>query len=161
MIGLSVLGKKKYALGITLLEMIFILAIINIICLISFVSYPAFSQHHQLALAANDIDAAIRYARNIAMIRSEVVVLKPLMSNWSKGMQLVTRQPGNLAKIIFQWQWHYRGVEIVWQGFQSQQSITVSPDPKQAAMNGYFLITDGAGREKKLTINRIGRVYHE
>lgn len=161
MIGLSVLDKNKYVLGMTLLETIAILAMISIICLISFVSYLTFSQYHQLELAAADIDAAVRYARNMAMIRSEVMVLRPLTSSWSKGMQLMTRQPGNLAKIIFQWQWHYPGVDIVWRGFQSRQSITINPDPKQAAMNGYFLIIDGAGREKKLTINRIGRIYHE
>jgi Tfp pilus assembly protein FimT len=153
---------KKYEIGVTLLELIILLAITGILYIIYIPISQLYLQHNHLEIVENDIKGAIRYARNMALIRGENLALIPLTNDWSTGMQLIVDNPlhryNDKDELIHQWQWYPIKLKITWHGFQSNYFLSFTPNFKQSSLSGHFLIIDLAGKQKKLVVNRIGRV---
>lgn len=154
----------KFNQGITLLELLCCLLLVSILFFLSLPSSTELANQNKLTVIEKEIVAAIRYARNIALLNHTRLALTPLndSDDWSKGMLLFVDnknhhyQPGD--KILHRWQWHMQGVQISWSGFQSNEYLLFASDLKHAATSGHFTLLTQHTEPIKLVVNRLGRV---
>ena len=150
-------------LGFTLIELLVCLAILS--ALFFFVPISSlFYQHNQIEVTCEDIKNAIRYARNVALLKGVPLALTPLpgTSDWSEGMILFIDNPLHQYnahdELIYQWQWRHPGIQIEWKGFRSTQYLTFSTLLNESTSNGTFHVFSNHSEQRKLIVNRLGRI---
>ncbi|KJK15411.1 N-terminal cleavage protein [Pseudomonas sp. 2(2015)] len=82
--------------GVTLIQMMFALALVGMLTHISLPAYNTMSSGLQQHAAAKDLAQALRTARSEALLRNQVVRLQALEDNWSNGWRMVVEQDGPL-----------------------------------------------------------------
>ncbi|ROL71743.1 N-terminal cleavage protein [Pseudomonas vranovensis] len=78
--------------GVTLIQMMFALALVGMLTHISLPAYNTMSSGLQQHAAAQDLAQALRTARSEALLRNQVVRLQALEDNWSNGWRMVVEQ---------------------------------------------------------------------
>lgn len=146
--------------GLTLMELL--ISIVILTCLISgfMIFRQSFYQANKIQLVESELIQAIQYSRNMALIRGQSLLLKPLQDNdWSTGMGLFEDKMSSLEKqtMLKQWAWFPQIVKVQWHGFQSDRRIVFSDDLGQSTCNGQFIISAGE-HVKVFKVNRLGRV---
>ena len=143
----------------TLVEVLLSLSLLAMVFFFTIPMYSAFHEKNQIQVIAEDINAAIRYAKTYAMTQEKNVILMPIdhSKDWSMGMQLSIYNSAHQYQLIHEWDWHSPNVQVDWHGFQSKHYLLFSADPRQNDVNGAFTIT-GSARGLKLVINKLGRI---
>ncbi|KTD36209.1 Tfp type 4 fimbrial pilin related signal peptide protein domain protein [Legionella nautarum] len=150
--------------GLTLIELLAGLMIIGIVFALCIPLGFSLYGKNQLKLLENEIGIAIRFARNMALLKHVPLVLTPLPSsdNWSDGMILFidnkNHQYAETDEIIHQWNWQKLKVQVSWVGFRSNNYLLFSSTLSHSASNGHFILRNNEGNTVKLVINRLGRV---
>lgn len=150
--------------GFTLIEMMMCLAIAAIVCISALAVNNRFYQRNRLDIMQNELANALKYARNMAIIKGQPVTIRPLPNShqWGDGMVLFMDNPSHhyldTKDILYRWQWRYLGIHIEWKGFQSSDYLTFSPSLRHATCSGRFVITDVSAGSKQIIINRLGRI---
>lgn len=142
--------------GFTLIEILLSLSIVGLLLVLALPLSQAFSNKNHAQLVEQDIRAAIHYARTMAYKNAGPLTLVPLREDheWSKGLLLLSGK-----KTIFQWEWQDKNIQVRWKGFRSNDAIYFSNILRQSTANGYFLInTQGGMYQKKIIVNRLGRI---
>lgn len=110
---------------------------------------------------SQDIEYAVRYARNTAYLQDKPTVLSPMQpDNWSYGMQLqlIDNQEDTHSKnILYTWKWGLPLVQVTWLGFQGQKKIVFSNTLAHEGCSGHFIVKSGR-LTRKLVLNRLGRI---
>ncbi|MFJ4348230.1 GspH/FimT family pseudopilin [Pseudomonas sp. NPDC089401] len=75
--------------GVTLIQMMFALAMAALLTQIGMPAYARFSDDLHRAAAARDLAQALRSARSHAMLQGQRVQVKSLENDWGKGWQVV------------------------------------------------------------------------
>ncbi|MDI9819889.1 MULTISPECIES: GspH/FimT family protein [unclassified Legionella] len=148
--------------GITLLELLIYLGLSGFILFMCLPSWSPFLHKNQLNLVVDELNSAIHYARNMALVSESALLLAPLPhKDWSEGMILFVDNPKHQYesgdKLLYQWQWTHPGVQLSWKGFQSNDYLLFSNDLNHAALSGHFDIVSEFAHVK-LVVNRFGRI---
>lgn len=161
----------KPAKGITLLEMLVVLAIIMGFIMTVIPMGRAFYLKNQLENRVNAIVFTVKYAKQQALLRHQTLILRPLSEKqgWSKGMRLFISKNGDTSyrhgdNILREWHWPKGLPTITWQGFSSQDYLRFSLSIRHSMLNGHFLLALPDIKEaeyKKIIINRLGRIRTE
>lgn len=144
--------------GISFIELIFTLAIIACIAIFAMQDHSALHKKNEVIVLKENLATALRYAKISAMTQGKAVYLVPLNpKNWADGIAMVTSKD----KIqLYQWEWKYSAWEISWQGFHTENYLTVAANPQHSASNGRFILVHKISRETiSLSVNRLGRIY--
>lgn len=80
--------------GVTLIQMMFALALAGVLTHISAPTYSTMSSGLHQQAAAKDLAQALRTARSEALLRNQVVRLQALEDNWGNGWRMVVEQDG-------------------------------------------------------------------
>ena len=150
--------------GFTLIELLIYLAIVSSLLIMSIVFGQVFFQRNQIDVVASEINNAIHYARNMAMIHGVPVALNPIdpLQDWTKGMVLFIDNKEHhyteKDKLLYQWQWKNQGIRIAWDGFRSNEYLVLASNLNQAACSGSFHLMIGQKDVGQLIINRLGHV---
>lgn len=150
--------------GLTFIELLISLILMGMIFLSGLFVWGKSSHKNHMKARAKEISMAIRFARNLALVKNLSLVLAPLPNedNWSKGMILFvdnkTHRYTDKDKLIYQWQWSSASVQVIWHGFYSDHYLLFAAQLKHAATSGHFLIESPLNDPIKLVVNRIGRV---
>lgn len=149
--------------GLSLIELLICLALFSLFTCWSLNLGAPILYKNQSEKIKNDIITAVHYARNMAILYDETLILAPIMAtNWSLGLNLfIDNKEHRYSKKdkLYQWRWHYRGWQVYWQGFHSPHYLRFSPELKHATSSGHFAISKGS-QQLKLVVNRYGRVTH-
>jgi prepilin-type N-terminal cleavage/methylation domain-containing protein len=150
---------NQYPQGLTLIELLISLAIIAVLMTFGMSFWPIFHQRHQVSVVVDEITLAINTARVEALLTGEPLIIKPLSAklNWSHGLVVVAENEYKLARVIHEWGWLNKGVNVEWHGFQSPHYLRFNNDIRHNSTNGYFIIKSRF-EQKKLVVNRLGRV---
>lgn len=156
----------KYAIrnvvGFTLYELMISLAIIIITVLISTSFYSNFIQRNILEERLNTLTTAIKFSQNMAIIKQQTLLLKPLSeaNGWGKGMQLVC--DGTMDnRPLRVWRWPInKPIDIKWQGLH-KHGLLFNANLNKSMLSGTFLLQQNKITKKKVIINRLGRVRVE
>lgn len=122
------------------------------------------SQKNQLDVFTNEMKSAIQYAKLQSLMRGKKLVLRPVSStnDWSAGMVLFvdnkTHEYRSDKDIVHQWHWKEGAIQISWHGFQSSSFLVFTPALSSQSLNGTFVFENNVHEQKKLIINRLGRV---
>lgn len=155
---------NNYFKGFTLIELLICLSILSIVCLFSLPFLSSFYQHNQLQVRQDEVKAAIRFAKMQSQITQESLLLVPIdnSDNWSYGMRLLVDNPQHRyipqMRVLHEWHWDSGKIQIHWHGFQSKRYLLFSENPRNNAVNGYFLMQTNQNFVVKLIINRLGSV---
>jgi prepilin-type N-terminal cleavage/methylation domain-containing protein len=151
-------------LGLTLIELLAGLMIISIMFAFCIPLGLSLYGKTQLKQLENELGIAIRFARNMALLKHLPLVLTPLpnSNNWSDGMILFVdnknHQYTEADQIIHQWNWQKLKVQLSWFGFRSNNYLIFSSTLNHSTANGHFILRNNEGDSLKLVINRLGRV---
>lgn len=134
------------------------LSIIAVICCFAMPLTETLHQKNHLYVTAGEIKTAIHYAKTQILLHHSPAILRPLSDSngWSSGIGLYDSD----TRLIHEWQWPSRAIQVSWHGFQSNHALLFAPDIRQSTSNGYFLIENN-GEQKKLIVNRLGRIKDE
>ncbi|WP_261942574.1 MULTISPECIES: GspH/FimT family pseudopilin [Pseudomonas] len=75
--------------GVTLIQMMFALAIAGLLTQLGMPAYAKLSDDLHRAAAARDLAQSLRSARSHAMLQSQPVLVRPLESDWGKGWRVL------------------------------------------------------------------------
>jgi len=75
--------------GVTLIQLLFGLALVALLTQLATASYSAMSNDLQRQAAAKQLAQALRTTRNEALLRNEVVTLQAREDGWGSGWQIV------------------------------------------------------------------------
>lgn len=145
--------------GFTLMEFIIALAILTAFMAIGAPKLLSHLNNQKLKWRSKELKNIVQYARLQALSLGQRVELKPLSSDtWSEGIGLYTFPEKNTttAKLIRQWQWSGKIINVTWKGFL-EKSLIFSPELHNNALNGRFDISSNE-KHYQLIINRLGRV---
>ncbi|WED44644.1 GspH/FimT family protein [Legionella cardiaca] len=150
--------------GFTLIELLCCLLLLSLLFFISLPISLTMLHQNQLEIMEDEICTAIRYARKMALLYDVRLALTPLAEagDWSRGMILFVDnkkhkyQPG--SQVLHQWQWHQPGLQVSWNGFQSNSYLLFSNNLKHAATSGHFNLLTAESKHVKLIVNRFGRI---
>lgn len=152
--------------GLTLLELLFSLALLSLLFCFCFPLRNALLTRNQLEVLAKEISLAILYARNLAFVSHQPLILTPLQqsADWSKGMLLFVDNKNHhyepQLKILHQWSWDYPKVQIKWTGAKSSTYLIFADEIEHAFTSGHFDLISQA-KALRLIINRFGRIRTE
>jgi len=139
--------------GFTLIELLITLVIISALVMTVVPMGQKIYQKNQLDVIEHEIINAVTYARNTAFESGKTLTMTPINGkNWSNGMVL-----SDVKNMVYQWQWHFSGINVTWHGFRSDNYLIFSSELAKATASGSFVISSQYG-QKKLTINRLGRI---
>lgn len=149
--------------GVTLLEFLFVLAILAILSLVGVRAYSGLTEHNELTALTDTLKNAVHYGRIQAITLGQTTYLMPIdaRSDWQHGIQLMRQTHANGAyELLYQWPWHTRFWNIHWSGVHGTALIKLSPNPDKAMSNGTYTITQVySGRQIKLVLNKLGRLH--
>jgi type II secretion system protein H len=157
--------RRLKTCGFTLVELLVVLSIMGLLLCCALPRFRAADASQNLTRVVNDLTHVIQFARYQSLLQGETLVLQPLdaQNNWSHGMRLVVREgsstPPRVKKVLHEWHWNHRNMQLSWHGFQSRNYLIMDADLNRLAMNGHFLWNDGMGLLKKIEVNRFGRVH--
>lgn len=153
----------KNQTAFTLLELLCCLAIAALLLCLAVPNGGKWLARIRAEMAAQDIAAAVQYARTRAYADQVRYVLTglPGQTDWSEGMLLFksARASSNLSAPLRQWRWKH--LQVHWFGFQSRSVLTFSPQLMHAACSGHFTIESAYGISRRVILNRVGRVMLE
>ena len=149
--------NKTTTYGITLLELLSVLAIIAVLLSFSLPSFTNIIATHQQQIVEHDLIHAIQMAKSCATLSGATVSLVTLdnENNWSTGMKLKIGH-----QLFHTWHWQFKQVKVVWHGFQGRKMLLFTQNPAHSALSGHFVIKS-MSRVTKLVVNRVGRVRRE
>lgn len=150
---------NQHPQGLTLIELLVSLAIIAVLMTFSVSFWPVFYQRHQMRVVVDEIALAINTARVEALLTGESLIIKPhsRQLNWSQGLVIVAENESKHVRLIHEWGWLNKGVNVEWHGFQSVNYLRFNNDIRHNTTNGYFTINNRFDH-KKLVVNRLGRI---
>jgi len=153
----------KPFIGFTLIELMIVLLILSVLILGALPAWQSSSEDTHLSVVENELIQALHYARNSALLSGKTLTLNPdpITHEWSDGLVLfqdnATHQFHRGDKIEYQWHWKYPEVHVQWHGFRSNDFLIFASDYNHASLSGHFALMVN-GKEKKVVINRLGRV---
>ena len=150
----------RLSCGLSLFELLVVLLLISLICAFGLPLSVQWIQNQQGWIMQKDIEQAVEYATQESVILGEPLRLLPYRKqDWSTGLRLVKECDvlHSKPKILHSWQWYHAGLTVKWQGFLSEFYLRFTPNLKQLALNGYFLIESDSQPPIKITLNKIGR----
>ncbi|MFT6349362.1 MAG: type IV fimbrial biogenesis protein FimT [Psychromonas sp.] len=141
----------KNSLGMTLLELLIVLAIIVILASVGIPSYQTFIANERFAIASNELYNAYRFARNEAIKTSSSMILKPKTGGWVNGWQvtdnsdtvlLVSKKPHDSITVT--------GVEVTVEGMGalSDGGVTFSITGPGGKLNCLSVLSSGQSQLK-------------
>ncbi len=148
----------------SLLELLFSLALVSLLCLSCLPAWFSLSKKNELQLIERDLITALRYGRTLAFTQQLQLALTPLpnQQDWSKGMILFVDNKmhsySSKDQLLYRWQWQVPELTVTWKGFQSNQYLLFASNIKHAASSGHFNIKLGKVLDKKIIVNRLGRI---
>ena len=156
--------------GITLLELMVVLAIISILLLIAIPSLSHLFIRHQKSTQINQLADQIYYLRSEAMTRSSPIVFcksndkTTCSGEWSDGQIAFiditgTRQRDPDDILIRSWG-PLKQAKLQWRGFVSNDYLLIHPSGLGNAMAGSFHYQHQSDQTFKpvISLNRVGRV---
>lgn len=152
------------ASAFTLLECLITLAILSLLFFFCLPFTSTFYSKNEIDVLEKQIVSAVQYSRHMALMMGKDLTLSPFpeTGDWSEGMILFvdnkTHHYSPTDQLLYQWHWPLRQVQVLWHGFRSNDYLIFSAHLTQATTNGHFLIMNGQIEQKKITINRLGRV---
>lgn len=150
--------------GVTLIELLIYLAIVSSLLIMSVIFGQNFFQRNQIDVLVSEINNAIHYAKNMAMIHGVPIALNPVDSqqDWAKGMVLFIDNKAHhyteKDTPLYQWQWKNQGIRVTWEGFRSKEYLVFASNLNQAACNGSFHLMIGQKDVGEIILNRFGHV---
>ncbi len=134
--------------GLSFLECLIALALLQVLIWASYPSLMSLIQQKQSTRLLHQLETTIDWARWMAVIRHEKLILKP-RGQWQRGWQIFAND--QLIKEV-------KGVKagdisIQWHGFSSIGYLTFYPQMVSNHLNGYFQIG-----HQQLWINRLGHM---
>lgn len=144
--------------GFSLIELIFVLAIIGSLALFSGFAVSTLQEKNEGQIIINELKTAIQFSKMQAVRMGQPVVLVPFDGhlNWALGMRLLNYDK---TQTLYEWQWHYPHWQITWSGVHSTNKITLSNNPISAISNGTFTLVNSISQERKdVVLNRMGRI---
>jgi prepilin-type N-terminal cleavage/methylation domain-containing protein len=153
---------RHYNSGFNLIELMCCLVIVAILIFIVLPFSQVWLATARVKRVTQEIEYAVRYARNIAHHQNKSTVLLPLkQDNWSSGMQLSVAGSQDYPQkisILYVWKWGFPSLHVEWLGFQRQQKIVFSNALTHGSCSGHFTVRSGR-ITRKLVLNRLGRVH--
>lgn len=154
----------KLQTGFTLIETLVVLLLITVIAVCAIPSWRVANEASHLSVVESELVNALHHARNTALLTGKTLAISPL-KDWSEGLLLFEDNPEHRYKdqdkLYYQWHWSKHSVKVIWYGFQSNNYLVFSAYPQHASLSGHFILTAGDGRQKKIIINRIGRIKRD
>ncbi|MCP4412133.1 MAG: prepilin-type N-terminal cleavage/methylation domain-containing protein [Gammaproteobacteria bacterium] len=157
--------------GITLLELIIVMAIIAVSITLATPSMKAFTVKNRIIVQVNTLAMAIRMARESAIMKNNVVTLcrsnnkQQCSGKWHDGMILFVdqnkdRKFNSSDVLIAEFPQFPEGDIIFWRSFQNRQYLQMSPTGTTRYQNGTFTYCPKEGLEyaRGIIINAAGRV---
>ena len=149
----------------TLVELMMVLAIVLAVLFVALPYGQSLLNKNTLEDRINTISHAVKYAKNMAKIKGEPLLLSELSdkTGWSQGMKLLIADDANHPQgtLIQQWQWRDSPFKVSWHGFNSDHHLRFADDIRSSAMSGTFTISDGHHQHAKIIISRLGRLRVE
>lgn len=152
--------------GFSLVELLICLLLLSALAVAS-VSFGHIWQRNHLQVLSSELQAALHYARNSAIMTAHSVLLVPSgkPADWSTGMLLCLDNPAHQCldeqAVLHQWAWGKTGITVRWQGFSSPDYLVFSPQPAHARASGSFYLISQGVEQRTITLNRIGRIKTE
>ena len=142
------MAKDSKQCGISFLECILALMLFELFLSFCYPSLMMFLKSQQEKKLIRHLQSSIDWARSMAIIRQEKLILSPL-ENWQKGWQIVSND-----KMIKEVRLGYKySVSVKWHGFSDFRRLTFYPNMSSNHLNGYFQIG-----YYQLWINRLGHM---
>ena len=156
-------GLEKHRLsGLSLFELLVVLMLLSLLFAFGLPLTTQWYQNQLSRVMQKDIEQAIEYGKQESLILGEPLRLVPLHDNdWSSGMALFKERDVPRSQqyaALYTWQWRSTTWHVVWHGFLSDSYLRFTPDLRQLALNGYFLIKNEKRPGIKMMLNRVGRV---
>lgn len=155
------MSKHSLITGLSLFELLVVLLLLSILFAFGLPFTTQWSQRQLAWIMQKDIEQAIEYAKQESLLLGEPLRLVPLRNHdWSTGLELLKEHESlaSAPSILYTWPWRQSHIQVVWHGFLSDAYLRFTPDLSQMALNGYFLIEEGAQQRIKIMLNRVGRV---
>lgn len=147
--------QLKHARGFHLLELMVCLSIITIFLCMAFPWGQTFLSQARVKQVVQDIESAVRYARNLSYLQKKTSILLPLKEkDWSSGMKLLIE---NSSQPIAEWKWALAALQVEWLGFYDPYQIRFASSLHHASCSGHFLVRSGQVSQK-IVLNRLGRI---
>ncbi len=163
--------KGKKPKGVTLLELIIVMAIIAVSITLAIPSMKAFTVKNRITAQVNTLALAIRMARESAIMKNYIVTLcrsadqLQCGGNWHDGMILFADKNrdhlfNGSDTLIAGFENFPAGDVIFWRSFQNRQYLQMSPRGTTRYQNGTFTYCPKEGLEyaRGIIINAAGRV---
>jgi type IV fimbrial biogenesis protein FimT len=154
----------KQQSGFTLIEWMVCLAVLAILTAITLPMASSVFQRNHIDVLSHEIQNALQYTKNLVLSQGHPMIITPIpgTKDWSHGMIVfqdnANHQYTDQDKIRHQWDWHYPGVTINWNGFLSPDYLIFSNEIRQATSSGSFHVYLNGVEKKIITVNRIGHV---
>jgi type IV fimbrial biogenesis protein FimT len=84
--------------GVTLIQMMFALALAGVLTQLAAPAYNAISKDLQRATAARELAQALRSARGQALLLQQAVAVQPLQGDWGMGWRVLRVHSGELLR---------------------------------------------------------------
>ena len=142
------MAKNVKQAGMSLLECILALAVLQVFLMISYPSLMGFIEQKQSRQLLAHLHASIDWARWMAVIRHEKLRLEPI-GQWQKGWRIFADK-----QLIREFKTQNIGnISIQWHGFSGNGHLIFYPKMVSNHLNGYFQMG-----HQKLFINRLGHM---
>jgi len=162
---------NKVSKGVTLVELIIVIAIIAVTITLTTPSMTTFVVKNRITAQVNTLALAIKMARESAIMKNKVVTLCRSNDNlqcggkWHDGMILFVDQNkdhrfNDSDVLITVFSRFPEGDVIFWRSFQNRQYLQMSPRGTTRYQNGTFTYCPKEGLEyaRGIIINAAGRV---
>lgn len=159
-------------LGFSLIELLFTITIISILCIFTLPVYRHLLADLRLFLLTERIRNAINYARSEAIRRQNVIVLckskdrKTCSGKWNDGWIVIDKENSSFEKAILLRTYpalsHAESVE--WRGSRSYDYLQLDPNGGTNKQNGSFIVCVSVFSKKTiwlLKISQTGRLRIE
>ena len=142
-------------LGVTLIELTWVLAIIAVLVCVSMPVFYPLSAQVLRQRCVDEWSSVLHYARIQALMHQRVLRVYPISANnWALGVQL---KDGDT--VLREWAWHHPTTVLIWHGFRASSALMVDYDLARLAMNGYFNVEYAGQPLARIVVTRFGRVY--
>lgn len=151
--------------GVTLLELLFTLAICAIVLTIATPNYQRFVIQQQLSTSSQQLLALLNYARHLAITQGGVYVCDGELGchdfQRPNAIELYTKTPqGHLAS--HRWQRFHPQIDVQWRRFRGEH-LYFNSQGRSVFSNGHFLLCHANSRAVayKVVLNWSGRARIE
>lgn len=146
--------------GYSLLEILLVLALVALIAFFGIPGLQSLFLYHKANIQINQLVRVLNFARNLAIIENQSVLLCPTVldeqcgDDWQQGIDiyLLTEK----GKLIVKKSSEFSGAKLIWN--RKANTIIFAPNGALASQNGTFDYALFPGPSKHVILSTTGRV---